>query len=135
VSGSPTGVSDRGEALGQRFPEPSAATFRARLAAVGRRYGFTVSELRLLHARQAAPLVIVHTTRPRKEFVDDVPAIMRLLDPIRSAGGPTAVTFEGFFFDARDDKSPFVSVENVYRGEVMGGQWSWDARTYPYPHG
>ena len=48
----------------------------------------------------------------------DVPAIMRLLDPIRSAGTQTAVTFEGIY----------------YRGEVMGGQWSWNRCVYPYEH-
>ena len=29
---------------------------------------------------------------------------------------------------------PFVRIENVYRGEVEGGQWSWNRCVYPYAH-
>ena len=134
VSGTTEGVSDQGQALGQRFPNPSATSFRERVAAVGRRYGFRIESLQLLHPLQLAPLLIVKTTRPRKAFVGDVPAIMRLLDPIRNAGNNTAVTFEGFFFEVDDAAGPFVRVENVYRGETEGGEWSWNPCVYPYPH-
>jgi hypothetical protein len=78
--------------------------------------------------------LIVKTSRPRKAFVRDVPSIMRLLDPIRSADNRTAVTFEGFFFEADDRGGPFVRVENVYRGQTEGGEWSWNPCVYPYPH-
>ena len=134
VSGRTEGVSDHGQALGQRFPNPTVAAFRARAAAVGRRYGFRIGSLRLLHPLQLAPLLIVKTSRDRKAFVHDVPAIMRLLDPIRSTRGRAAVTFDGFFFEADDSRGPFVRVENVYRGETMGGEWSWNPCVYPYPH-
>ena len=90
--------------------------------------------LRLLRPLDYAPLLVVSTDRDRKEFVHDVPEIVALLNPTSSAGDNTAVTFEGFFFEARDAKGPFVSVENVERGEAMGGQWSWDRCVYPYPH-
>jgi hypothetical protein len=76
----------------------------------------------------------VKTNRDRKSFVADVPAIMRLLDPVASGGGSTAVTFEGFLLEARDGDGPFVRVENLYRGQVEGGQWSWNRCVYPYAH-
>lgn len=130
-----TGVSDATQAFEQRFPNPSPATFRHRVELVGRRYGFTVQEFRLLHPRQLAPLLVAHTKRDRKAFVADVPKIMRLLDPIATgAGGASAITFEGFYFAAVDDHGPFVRVESVYRGEVEGGQWSWNRCYYPYAH-
>jgi hypothetical protein len=127
-------VSDRIDALEQRFPNPSPAAFRKLVALVGRRYGFRVVSLRLLRPRQLAPLLVVETGRDRKAFVHDVPAIMALLDPTSSAGQQTAITFEGFLFEARDAKGAFVRVEDVYRGEVEGGQWSWNRCDYPYPH-
>jgi hypothetical protein len=73
---------------------------------------------------QRTPLLVVTTGRDRKQFVADVPAIMRLLDPTSTADQLTAITFEGSFFEAEDDHGPFVSVENAYRGEVEGGEWS-----------
>jgi hypothetical protein len=128
-------VSDATQAFEQRFPNPPPAVFRRRVELVGRRYGFTVDELRLLHPRQLAPLLVVHTKRERRAFVADVPKIMRLLDPMSTrAGGATAITFEGFYFAAADDDGPFVRVEDVYRGEVEGGQWSWSPCVYPYAH-
>lgn len=128
------GVSDAGEALNQRFPNPSPKTFRARVAAIGKRYGFRVLSIRFLRPRELAPIVVVRTDRGRKAFVHDVPSIMSLLDPHSITKHEIAITFEGFFFEARDGKSPFVRVLNVYRGEVMGGQWSPDPCLYPFEH-
>jgi hypothetical protein len=128
------GVSDRTFALAQRFPNPRPHAFQARVAAVGRRYGFRVVSLRLLRPLDYAPLLVVSTGRDRKAFVHDVPAIMSLLNPTSSAGRYTAATFEGFFFEARDTKGPFVRVEGVSRGEAMGGEWSWNRCVYPYAH-
>jgi hypothetical protein len=127
-------VSDRSFAFNQRFPNPSPPAFRRRVDLVGRRYGFRVVSLRLLRPRQLAPLLVVETSRDRKAFVADVPAIMSLLDPSTGAGREIAITFEGFLLEARDAKGPFVRVENVQRGEVEGGQWSWNRCVYPYPH-
>jgi hypothetical protein len=128
------GVSDRAQALEQRFPNPSASAFRRRVRLIGRRYGFTAVELRLLRPRQLAPLLVVRTARPRAAFVRDVPAIMSLLDPSSTSGGGTAVTFEGFFLEADDARGPFVRVENVHRGETEGGEWSWNPCFTPYAH-
>jgi hypothetical protein len=125
-------VFDDDNAVEQHFPNPSPAAFTARVERIGKRYGFTVQSLRLLHPFQTAPLLVVETHRGRKAFVKDVPAIMQLLDPQSVAGTRQALTFEGFFFEARDAKGRFVDVFNVHRGEVMGGQWSADHCSYPY---
>jgi hypothetical protein len=127
-------LSDNTEALGQRFPNPGAVSFRGRVNEVGRRFGFRLVELRLLRPRQLAPLLVVKTDRGRKEFVSDVAAIVSLLNPATTAGNQTAVTFEGFFLEARDANGPFVRTMTVRRGEVMGGQWSSDRCSYPYAH-
>jgi hypothetical protein len=121
-------VFDAIDAVEQQFPNPVSAAFRARVDLIGRRYGFAVQSLRLLHPFQTAPLLVVETHRSRKAFVKDVPAIMQLLDP----QSKDALTFEGFFFEARDAKGRFVDVFDVHRGEVMGGQWSADRCSYPY---
>ena len=70
------GLSNRGNALGQRFPNPSPSAFRARVDLIGRKFGFHVVSLRLLRPEQIAPLLVVQTDRPRKNFVNDVPAIV-----------------------------------------------------------
>ena len=134
VAGFGRSVSDRTFAFGQRFPNPKPQEFRARVAAVGREYGFDVVSLRLLRPLGYAPLLVVSTGRDRKSFVHDVPAIMSLLNPIANGGKSTAFTFEGFFFEARDAMGPFVRVDGVDRGEAMGGQWSWNRCAYPYAH-
>jgi hypothetical protein len=134
VAGHPSGVSDALDPLGQRFPSPTRAAFGARARAVGRAFGFDVVSIRWLRARQPAPAVVVRTNRERKAFVGDVEKIVQLLDPRRSTGNRTATTFEDFYLEALDGRGPFTSVENVYRGEVMGGEWSWDPCVTPYPH-
>jgi len=87
-----------------------------------------------LRPRQLAPLLVVETSRDRKLFVGDIPAIASLLDPIVTGAGQNASTFEGFMLEARDANGPFVRVNNVHRGEAAGGQWSWDRCVYPYEH-
>ena len=130
IAGHVGGVSDGGFALGQRFPNPPPSVYRSRVAAVAKRFGFRVVSLRLLRPLQLAPALVVETDRNRKSFVADVPSIVGWLDPRNGE----ATTFEGFLFEARDEKGPFVRVENVYRGEVEGGQWSADPCDYPFPH-
>lgn len=134
VAGHPNGVSDALEPFGQRFPSPTRTAFSARAHAVGRRFGYSVVSIRWLRPRQAAPIVVVRTARRRKAFVGEMPKIVQLLDPRRSTGSRTAATFEGFYFEAVDGKGPFASVDNAYRGTVMGGEWSWDPCVTPYPH-
>lgn len=131
IGGEVRGVSDA--VLGQRFPNPSPKAFHRRVNAVGKRYGFRLASLRLLRPRQLAPMLVVETSRDRKKFVRDVPAIMSLLDPSSGGRGQTAITFEGFFFEARDDRGAFFRFMNAYRGVIMGGEWSWDRCVYAYP--
>lgn len=135
VSGVVNGAANGSHALIQRFPNPSRSEFRARVALVGKRYGFRAESIRFLRPRELAPIVVVETDRDRKKFVADVAAIVGLLDPRSSSGHQSALTFEGFFFEARDSDGPFVRTYNAYRGEIMGGQWSADRDSYPYPHG
>jgi len=123
------GLSNSSDALEQHFPEPTPMQFLRRLALVGKRYHFSVASVTFLRPLQVAPIVVVRTSRPRTAFVKDVVPIMQLLDPRNGQ----AVTFEGFFFEATDGKGPFATVFDVYRGEVMGGDWAWSPCDYPYP--
>jgi hypothetical protein len=118
------GVSDEGFALNQTFPNPSPAEFRARVVAIGKRFGFQPVSIRLLRPRQLAPIVVVETDRDRREFSADVGEIMTLLDPQSRGRQQTAVTFEGFFFEARDSDGPFARVARSLRGAVVSWQWS-----------
>jgi hypothetical protein len=118
-------------ALLPRFPNLKPSVFRRRVELVGRRYGFRVRSLRLLRPREIAPLLVVETDRDRKAFAYDVRAIMALLNPSSSYGKETALTFEAFFLEARDEKGPFVRVENIRRAWIEGGQWSWNPCVYP----
>ena len=130
VSGQPMGLSDKAFPFNQRFPNPSPRSFRAAVASAGKRFEFRPVSTRFLRPRELAPIVVVETDRSRKDFIADVPEIVDRLAPSSEA----AQTFEGLLFEARDDKGPFVRVYRVFRGMIMGGQWSAD-ENYPYPHG
>jgi hypothetical protein len=118
-SGDAQGFAGKGLALEQRFPNPTPAAFRHRVALVGRRFGFHVASLRLLRPEQLAPVLIVRTSRPRKAFVKDAGKIMTLLSPTSFAPHlhRVALTFEGFFFAAEDARGPFF-----YAGG--GSEWA-----------
>jgi hypothetical protein len=127
------GVSDLNYAFNQHFPNPTPATFAATIQRAAARYGFKVVSSTMLRPLQLAPALVVRTDRDRSSFVKDVPAIVALLDRVGGHAGPLA--FEGFYFEARDAKGSFVLVENVWRGEVEGGQWTAPGLETPYPHG
>jgi hypothetical protein len=129
------GFAERGQALDQRFPNPSSAAFRKRVARIGRGFGFTVVSLRLLRPRQIAPLLIVRTNRSRKAFVADIPKIEELLNPRTYSRSlqQSADTFEAFFFAAEDAKGPFVFTQGASRSESEGGEWAANGCLYPYP--
>ncbi len=124
------GFSDNVDAFEQRFPNPSAATYRRRVKLVARKYGFRIVSLRLLRPLQTAPLLVVQTDRSRRRFVADIPSILSALNPRNRE----ATTFEGFYFEARDGKGAFLRTESVNRGTTEGGQWSADRNDYPFPH-
>jgi hypothetical protein len=128
-SGGDGGVSSIFQPFGQRFPNPTPATFRSRLARIGRRYGFRVISLRLLRPLQYAPLVVVDTHRKRVSFTNDVGAIENLINP----SIPGAYTFEGDFFEARDARGVFVTSFGGERGTAWGGGWSWNHCVDPGP--
>ena len=122
-------------ALEQRFPNPSPAEFRRRVALVGKRFGFHVVSLRLLRPEQIAPLLIVRTSRTRNRFSPEVPQIQELLDPTSIGRADVAETFEGFFFAAEDARGPFIYIERLNRGTGEGGQWAASENLLPFPHG
>ncbi len=114
-------------ALGQRFPNPTPAAFRHRVALVGRRFGFHVASLRLLRPEQLAPVLVVRTSRPRKAFAKDVGRIVTLLDPTSFAPHlhRVGLTFEGFFFAAEDSRGPFFyTLDTGGRGQGVGSAWA-----------
>jgi hypothetical protein len=129
------GASDQTFALNQTFPNLAPSRFRARAALAGKRYGFSVESIRFLRPRQLAPIVTVRTSRDRKAFIKDVAAIVNLLNPTSASRHQYGVTFEGIFFEARDDEDLFVRVDQSYRGAMAGGQWSADPDAFPYNHG
>jgi hypothetical protein len=135
VGGEVVGMSSDAYAFNQKFPNLSRGEFRARVASAGEQYGFEPISIRFLRPRELAPIVVVRTSRNRKEFNADVPKIVALLDPQSTSKHDVAQTFEGLFFEGRDAKGPFVRVYDVLRGTVMGGQWSAEPDAYPYPHG
>jgi hypothetical protein len=133
VGGDARGTANDIFALEERFPTPSPAAFRKRVALVGQRYGFRVVSLRLLHPEQLAPVLVVKTTRPRRAFAKDVEKIVSLLAPVSSTNHRTALTFEGFFFAAEDSRGPFLFTQGVNRGEGEGGEWAASWCLYPSP--
>jgi hypothetical protein len=120
------GISQQALALEERFPNPTPAAFRHRVALVGRRFGFHVASLRLLRPEQLAPVLIVRTSRPRKAFVKDVGKIMTLLNPTSFAPHlrRVALTFEGFFFAAEDSRGPFFYTLGISRSAAEGSEWT-----------
>ncbi len=125
--GDASAYSDDYQPFGQRFQNPRPQLFRARVALAGRRFGFRVNSLRLLKPLQLAPLLVVEIDTDRKTFAANVPRIEELLDPLGA--------FEGFFFEARDDKGPFLVTSQTLRGQERGAQWAWNPTALPFSHG
>jgi hypothetical protein len=125
------GFAEGYRALDERFPNPTPAAFRKRVARVGKRFGFTVASLRLLRPRQIAPLLIVKTQRPRKAFVRDIGQIMELLNPHSFAGHRNALTFEGFFIGAEDAKGPFTFSSSTIRNDESSSGWATSRCLWP----
>lgn len=125
--------SESSSALEERFPNPSPTAFRKRVARAGQRYGFRIASLRLLRPEQIAPLLVVETSRSRKSFVRDIPAIIKVLNPTNTVGHRSAQTFEGFLFAAEDAHGPFSETEYLSRGQSEGGEWAANSCLYPYP--
>lgn len=120
----------------QRFRNLSEPRFRRLLAREASRYHFTVEELRFLHPRQLAPLVIVET-RHYVALARAMVTIERRLDPHVGQVDGKGWAFEGFLFEAQDERGvPFLGVSNFVRGSGPGGgQWARADALYPFDHG
>jgi hypothetical protein len=119
------------------FPSPSKATLASRLQLAARRYHFKVVSVRILHPRQAAPLVVVET-KNKRALASSTPAILHLIDPkARTNDDRTGWAYEGFLFLARDSQRvPFLATFNWWRGpHAGGGQWASDPSLLPFSHG
>ena len=99
------------------------------------RYGFRVVSVHILHAPQGSPQVIVQAAKP-EAFARSVPAIMRVIDPRRSAAEDwLGWSYRGILLGAQDSRRrPFLAVFNTMRVH-SGGQWARAERLFPYPHG
>lgn len=120
-----------------RFPNLSPATVRQRLDRLARTYDFRVVSVQFLRPRQLAPLVVVQTSR-YEQLARATHAILQQIDPKRRTNDDrTGWRFEGFFFEAQDERGiPFLAADNFWRGESAGGgQWARSEPLYPFPHG
>jgi hypothetical protein len=121
----------------QHFANPAPAVFATRLKLVASRYHFKVVKVRILHARQAAPFVVVETSN-RQALSSATSSILKLIDPkARTNDDRTGWAYEGFLFEARDSKGvPFLATFNFWRGPSGGGgQWASEESLYPFAHG
>jgi hypothetical protein len=120
----------------QTFANLPGTVLRARLAALGRRYGFEVTSVELRRPRQLAPDIVVRTIR-YVELARATPLILKQLDPkARTNDDRTGWRYEGFFFEADDeDGVPFRAAFNFWRGpSAGGGQWARSDRLFPFAH-
>jgi hypothetical protein len=120
-----------------QFDNLTKDEFLARVREAAAEYDFQVVGVRWLEPVQAAPLLVVQAEDPRR-FAQDVPAVLRSLDPQAPVGEDwEGRAFEGFFFEARDARGvPFLAVFNHWRGSDRGGgQWARGEDLYPFEHG
>lgn len=122
-------------APGQRFANPPTPELRRRLFGAARRYGFEVVSLKLLRPRQLAPAIIVRTRR-YGPLVRAMRTLMKALDPRTPARSDwLGWRYEGFYFEAQDERGvPVFVVENFWRGGEGGGggQWARCERYLPF---
>lgn len=123
---------------GARFSNPPKAVLLRRLRLAASRYHFTLVSVRLMHPRQAAPVVVVQTN-DEHALSASTSAILRLLDPkTETKNDRTGWAYEGFLFEARNSNGvPFLATFNWWRNpnSAGGGQAASSQRLYPFPHG
>lgn len=125
------------EAPARRFPNLPPAALRQRLSAAAHRYGFHVVSLDLMRPRQLAPAVVVETSDYTR-LARATPAILHSIDPrSRATDDRKGWRYEGFFFEARDERGvPFLVAFNAWRGpHAGGGQWARSDALFPFAHG
>ena len=118
----------------QRFRSPGAAVLTRRLAHQAAAHGFSVVSVRMLHARQLAPLIVVHTSHGQA-LAHAMPSILVALD---SDWSPRA-DYEGLYFAAVDEKRvPLFLASNVigdrWPHEFEGSEWGRTESLSPLPH-
>lgn len=121
-----------------RFPNLSRLEFLRRLRAAAERYDFEIVEAEFLKPKQLAPRIVVQS-----EYVERLarayPRFQRSIDPKASSPDDRlGWTFEGFYFEARDDEGvPAFIVFHWWRAakSVGGGQWAREESLYPFAHG
>ena len=125
------------EAPSEHYANLPTARVRQLLAAAAHRYGFTVKTVRFLRPRQLAPLVVVQTTH-YEALARAFGRFDKSLNPLRDRRTDgLAGAFEGFFFEAQDERGvPFFVMYDAIRGvSGYGGQWARADALYPGLHG
>ena len=93
------------------YPTPSRSVLLRRLHRTSIRYDFRVVSVRILHAPQGSPEVIVQAAEP-ETFARSVPAIMRVLDPRH----PDAEDWLGWSYRGILSRRPGQPAPSVPRG-------------------
>jgi hypothetical protein len=124
------------EAPRERFVNLSPEMLKKRLAEAADDHGFRVVAVKLLRPRQLAPEIVIRTTR-YLALARALPGILHSLDPHSGHSDTRGWSYEGFFFEAQDERGvPFLGVYNFWRGDHKGGgQWARSEPLYPFPHG
>jgi hypothetical protein len=121
----------------RHFLNPSRAILASRLRLAADRYHFAIVEVKILHPRQDAPLVVIEA-KNKHALAASTAAILRLIDPkTQTNDDRIGWAYEGFLFEARDtDGIPFLATFNWWRGpHAGGGQWAADPSLLPFSHG
>ena len=119
----------------QHFANLPPDTLRKRLAAAAKDHDFQVVAVKLLWPKQLAPEIVVRTPH-EVALARALPGILRNLDPHRGRLDNRGWSYEGFYFEARDESGvPFLGVYNFWRGEHKGGgQWARSEELFPFAH-
>lgn len=124
------------QAPAQQFANLPRGELGRRVAEAAEQHAFTVERLEVLRPLGDAPLLAVRTADP-KRLAAATPAILKRLDPKERTGDDrTGWVYEGFFFEARDERGvAFLVVHNFWRGPGPGGgQWARSDDLYPFAH-
>lgn len=118
-----------------QFDNPSRSEFRHRLRELAHDHGFTVISARVLRPRQDAPMVVVRTTH-YGELARSTASILQALNPKDPGGDGEGWHYEGFYWEARDERGvPFLVASTLTRGQVEGRQWARSEALFPFSHG
>jgi hypothetical protein len=116
----------------QRFPTPSREVLLRRLEREARIHDFQIVSLRMVRARQLAPVIVVRTTHA-VSLAHATVSILERLDP-NWGRGEAVELYEGTYFAAVDERGiPLFSASEVVRGGYEGGSWARSEALYPIP--